>query len=65
MSIRQQKRDQDQSADATTWILAAIIVVLATVDLLVWASLSAPNPVSKTFANHVTKPAPIVRTAAP
>ena len=45
--------------DATAWILSTTIVVLATLDLLVWASLhNMPNPISQTVAEYVRLPSP-------
>jgi hypothetical protein len=36
------------AADTTGWLLGTIIVVLAVLDLLMWATLwNVPNPVSK------------------
>ena len=36
------------AADTTGWLLGTIIVVLAVLDLLIWATLwNVPNPVSK------------------
>ena len=44
---------QKRSLDATAWILGSTIVVLATLDLLVWASLhNVPNPLSKFVADY-------------
>jgi hypothetical protein len=45
--------------------LGTIIVLLATLDLLVWATLNnVPNPVAKAFADHTQTPPRVVRTAA-
>jgi len=39
------------AADTTGWLLGTIIVVLAVLDLLIWATLwNVPNPVSKWLA---------------
>lgn len=41
-------RRKRAAIDATGWVLATTIVVLAVVDLLIWATLwNVPNPVSK------------------
>jgi len=46
MSSVRQKRRPD-AADATGWLLGATIVVLAVLDLMIWATLwNVPNPVS-------------------
>ena len=65
MSLSKRKRKGGDTADATAWILGTVIVLLATLDLLVWASLhNVPNPLSKALADHSqTAPKP-VRTAA-
>jgi len=64
MSSAKQKRKREPE-DATGWILGTIIVVLATVDLLVWASLNnVPNPISKALADYTHVRPPAVRTAA-
>ncbi len=54
MSSSKQKRKRERSSlDATAWILGSTIVVLATLDLLVWASLHhVPNPLSKFVADY-------------
>ena len=44
-------RNGPVAADATGWLLGTIIVVLAVLDLLMWATLwNVPNPVSKWLA---------------
>ena len=36
------------AADTTGWLLGTVIVVLAVLDLMIWATLwNVPNPVSK------------------
>jgi len=45
-SVRQKRRPD--GADVTGWLLGATIVVLAVLDLMIWATLwNVPNPVSK------------------
>ena len=62
---RQKPKKPDRTADTTGWILGTTIVVLATIDLLVWASLNnVPNPISKTLANYTQAPPRVLRTAA-
>lgn len=47
------------------WVLGTIVVLLATLDLLVWASLnSVPNPISKAFAEYSQAQPRVMRTAA-
>lgn len=63
MSSPKQKRKRERTVDATAWILGTTIVVLATVDLLVWASLhNVSNPISQALADYVQLPP--VRMAA-
>lgn len=63
MSPSKQKRKRERTVDATAWILGTTIVVLATVDLLVWALVhDVPNPISKALADYVQLPP--VRVAA-
>ena len=58
-----QKRKRERTVDATAWILGTTIVVLATADLLLWASLhNVPNPISKALASYAQVPP--IRTAA-
>lgn len=53
MSSPKQRRKRARTMDATAWILGCTIVVLATLDLLVWASLhNVPNPLSKFVAEY-------------
>lgn len=41
-------RHRRSAADTTGWLLGVIIVVLAVLDLLIWATLwNVPNPISK------------------
>ena len=62
---RQKPEKPDRTADTTGWILGATIVVLATIDLLVWASLNnVPNPISKILADYTQSPPRVLRTAA-
>jgi len=62
---RQKPKKPDRTADTTAWILGATIVVLATIDLLVWASLNnVPNPISKILADYMQSPPRVLRTAA-
>lgn len=45
------KHKRRASADVTGWLLGTIIVVLAVLDLLIWATLwNVPNPISKVLA---------------
>ena len=65
MSVRKQKHKPKRTTDATAWILGTTIVVLATLDLLVWATLhNAPNPISKALADFSQISGPLTRTAA-
>jgi hypothetical protein len=65
MSSMKRKRKPKQDPDTTGWVLGTIIVLLATLDLLVWASLSGvPNPISKAFADYGHAQPRVVRTAA-
>jgi hypothetical protein len=53
MALSKHRRNRQRTIDATAWILGAIIVVLATLDVMVWASLdNVPNPLSKIFADY-------------
>lgn len=46
MSSPEPKRKH--SVDVTAWVLGVIIIVLASLDLVVWASMrNVPNPISK------------------
>lgn len=48
MSAFEPKRKRERAADATSWVLGTIIVLLATLDLMVWATMRhTPNPISK------------------
>lgn len=59
------KRKRDPEADSTAWILGTIIVLLVTLDLLVWASLNnAPNPIAKAFADSMQTQPRAIRTTA-
>ncbi|MGN6572908.1 MAG: hypothetical protein ACTHLO_15980 [Pseudolabrys sp.] len=57
------------AADTTGWLLATIIVVLAVLDLLIWATLwNVPNPISKALLPQATdgqSTEPVSFTAAP
>lgn len=47
MSSVRHKRRPD-AADVTGWLLGATIVVLAVLDLMIWATLwNVPNPIAK------------------
>jgi hypothetical protein len=60
MSPPKQKRKPDRTVDVTAWVLGSTIVVLATLDLLVWASLrNVPNPISKFLAGEVQAATPV------
>ncbi|MGN6570253.1 MAG: hypothetical protein ACTHLO_02440 [Pseudolabrys sp.] len=44
----QHTKHRNAAADTTGWLLGTIIVVLAVLDLLIWATLwNVPNPASK------------------
>jgi hypothetical protein len=46
--MRPARHSNSSAADTTAWLLGSIIVVLAVVDLIVWATLwNVPNPASK------------------
>lgn len=46
MSSLKPKRKRD--VDVTAWVLVTTIVVLASLDLVVWAAMrNVPNPISK------------------
>ena len=61
MSSFEPKRKRERKVDITAWVLGTTIVVLATLDLLVWASMrNVPNPISKFVteqANWISTPA--------
>jgi len=63
-------RHKRGTADATGWLLGTIIVVLAVLDVLIWATLwNVPNPISKFLlpqasASSVHTTAPFGATAA-
>jgi hypothetical protein len=55
-SIRHKRRPD--AADVTGWLLGATIVVLAVLDLMIWATLwNVPNPVSKFLQPDASTPA--------
>jgi hypothetical protein len=65
MSSPKRKRKSVEDPDTTVWVLGTIVVLLATLDLLVWASLnSVPNPISKVFADYSQAQPRVMRTAA-
>jgi hypothetical protein len=66
MSSFEPKRRRERKLDITAWVLGTMIVVLATVDLLVWASMSnVPNPISKFVTEHASMfSVPAVRHAS-
>jgi len=66
MSSFEPKRKRERSVDVTAWVLGTTIVVLATLDLLVWASMrNVPNPISKFVTEHASSfSVPAVRHAA-
>jgi len=48
-------RHRNAAADVTGWLLGSIIVVLAVLDLLIWATLwNVPNPGSKWLTPQAT-----------
>ena len=52
--------------DLTGWVLGAAILVLATVDLFVWATLwNVPNPVSKLLTTERAHASSTQTSAAP
>jgi len=66
MSSFEPKRRRERKLDITAWVLGTTIVVLATLDLLVWASMrNVPNPISKFVTEHASMfGAPAVRHAS-
>jgi hypothetical protein len=63
-SVRHKRRPD--AADVTAWLLGATIVVLAVLDLMIWATLwNVPNPVSKLLEPAAVRAAPPPATAAP
>ena len=63
-SIRHKRRLD--AADVTGWLLGAIIVVLAALDLMIWAALwNVPNPISKFLAPQTASAALPPAHAAP
>jgi hypothetical protein len=63
MSSPRQK--QKRNIDATAVILGSTIVVLATIDLLVWASLrNGPNPFTRMIAEYTHASAPTKHVGA-
>ena len=54
MSAFEPKRKRERSADVTSWVLGTIIVLLATLDLMVWATMRQPNPISKFVADQAS-----------
>ena len=48
MSAFEPKRKRKRNTDVTAWVLGMTIVLLASLDLVVWASMrNVPNPISK------------------
>jgi hypothetical protein len=48
MSSLRPKRKRERTVDVTACVLGTLIVLLASLDLLVWASMrNVPNPISK------------------
>ena len=66
MSSLRPKRKREHTVDVTAWVLGTIIVLLATLDLLVWATMrDAPNPISKFITEQASWiSTPTVRHAA-
>ena len=63
-SIRHKRRPD--AADVTGWLLGATIVVLAVLDLMIWAALwNVPNPISKFIALQAASAALPSAHAAP
>jgi hypothetical protein len=61
MSSFEPKRRRARKVDVTALVLSSVIVVLATLDLLVWASMrNVPNPISK----FITEQASWISTTA-
>ncbi len=59
MSPLKPKPKRERTIDVTACVLSAIIVVLATLDLLVWASMrNVPNPISKFVGQQMSWVAP-------
>ena len=47
------KRKHEHKSDVTAWVLGMTIVLLASLDLVVWASMrNVPNPISKFIGEH-------------
>lgn len=52
-------RRKPDAADLTGWLLGATIVVLAVLDLMIWATLwNVPNPISKFLEPQAISAAP-------
>lgn len=50
------KRKRERAVDVTAWVLGTIIVLLATLDLLVWSTMrNAPNPISKFVSEQTSR----------
>lgn len=55
MSSPKPKRKRERTFDVTACVLGSTIVVLATLDLLVWASMrNVPNPISKFIGEQLS-----------
>ena len=55
MSSLKPNRKRERTFDVTACVLGATIVVLATLDLLVWASMrNVPNPISKFLGDQIS-----------
>jgi hypothetical protein len=63
-SVRHKRRPD--AADVTGWLLGATIVVLAVLDLMIWATLwNVSNPISKFLAPQTVSAALPPAHAAP
>jgi hypothetical protein len=59
MSSLKPKSKRERTIDVTACVLSATIVVLATLDLLVWALMrNVPNPISKFIGESISWVAP-------
>ena len=64
MSTSRRNRNR-KPRDVTSWVLGSTIVVLATLDLFVWATLwNVPNPVSKLFTANPAQASSVHHAAA-
>ena len=56
MSSLRPKRKRERTIDVTAYVLGTLIVLLASLDLLVWASMrNVPNPISKFITEQAAR----------